>query len=137
MHAMEPQVVVLVNQTFQFLVGDLHVKEFTISITRCAGDGANTPSGTRILFRDLLPILGVCRPTTTTSLLSTLSLSSHCRSQSRSRSLSLLSLLSSLLLLSLLAELAREVSVGSGDDDRTRTRRRLFQRRDVCNHYAK
>ena len=60
MHLMEPQVAVLINQTFQFFVRNLHVKGFTISIARCVGNGVNTPSGTRILFRDLLPVLGVC-----------------------------------------------------------------------------
>ena len=59
---MELQAAVLINQTFQFFVRNLHVKGFTISIARCVGNGVNTPSGTRILFRDLLSILGVRAP---------------------------------------------------------------------------
>ena len=48
-HAMEPQVAVLVNQACWFLVQYLQIKEFAISIVRGVGDGANVPPGTRIL----------------------------------------------------------------------------------------
>ena len=59
MYPMEPEVAVLVDQTFQTFVRDLHVDASTISLARCVGDGVNTPSGTKILFRDPPLILGV------------------------------------------------------------------------------
>ena len=59
MYTMVPEVSVFANQSFRFLVRYLCVKEFIISIARDVGDEVNALLGTKILFRDLLSILGV------------------------------------------------------------------------------
>ena len=61
MYPMISEVAVLIDQTFQIFLRDLDIKQFTISLTRCVGDGVDpsTGTGTNIPFGNLLPILGL------------------------------------------------------------------------------
>ena len=63
-YPMISEVAVLIDQTFQIFLRDLDIKEFTISLTRCVGDGVDpsTDTGTDILFGNPLPILGLRTP---------------------------------------------------------------------------